>query len=144
MSLPIRLDTIIPIVIAPFCISLCIHVIMRLKNIPQKNEGYIFSILCIATACWAMGPLLNIYYKNYGWYSALFVSNAAILYTLYITNFKLLKIFLPLTILSSGSILFLLISGQSSLPGFQIKFSYLLFPLLLFMNGVIYFYYFKY
>ncbi|MBN1898275.1 MAG: HD-GYP domain-containing protein [Spirochaetes bacterium] len=143
MNIPLRTDTIIPLIVAPYCLSLGITVLFRLKNIKDKTESIVFFLLCVAAAAWSIGPFINNYYRPYGWLTAVFITNIAILYTLLITDWNLVKIFLPLTFISTFSITFFLIRGDWKDPSFNNIFALLIFPLLIFMNSIVYSFYFK-
>ncbi|MBU1077091.1 MAG: HD-GYP domain-containing protein [Spirochaetes bacterium] len=143
MRIPLQIDTLVPIIVAPYCLSIGITVLLRIKSIKSKTETIIFFILCLAAAAWSISPLVNQYYRIYGWITAVIITNVAMVYMLLITSMKLIKIFLPLTLFCTSAISYLLITGAGNDRMFPVKFAILIFPLLLFMNGVIYYYFIK-
>lgn len=139
----LQLDIIIPLIVAPYCISIGIAVLQRLKSVKEKKEGIVFFFLSISAAAWSIGPFINQYWRYYGWIIAVILANMALIYTLLITEFKLIKIFAPFSIISTSGITYLLLFHNIYHPSFPVKFAVFLFPFIISINYVYYYYYAK-
>lgn len=143
MSIPLEFDMLCPLIICPYIISLGIIVLLRIRSVKEKLESFVFFILCLAAAAWSLGPFVTLFIPAYGWISAVFITNMAMIYMLLITSMQWIKLFLPLSLISSGSIIYFLINNEASQASFPLKFAMAIFPLLILINIVIYHYYYK-
>ncbi len=138
------IEIIAPSIIAPYCLTIGIIALLRIKKNNGKKECIAFLFLSLVTALWSLAPIINRFSRAYGYIAGILLINFALFYTLLITYKKLIKILIPFCISVSIIVILLMIKDKADPAIFTIKYVMILFPLSVILNIIIYRYYFKY
>lgn len=136
-------ELIISIIVSSYSIGIGIFALLQINRINEKSECLVFFLLSLLIAAWALSSFINPFYRAYGFITGIILTNVAVIYALKITNFKLIKIFLPFLLIVTSIVFFLIFKGEAGSSNFSIEYGLLVYPLLFFMNYVIYYYFYK-
>lgn len=138
---PIPADQLIATVIATICLYTGFLVITRISLVKEKRECLYFFITALMAAAWALQPFINPLYYDYRWVSALAITLSAVLYTTFIFSTQVKIIIRIISLISATLVMYWLGLGIGRTEIFTLYFSLAMFPLLLLINIMLYYYY---
>ena len=94
-------DQLIPLIVAPYCLTIGIIIISRIKTIREKKQHIFFSLLCLFFCIHSLGTIFSKFIDVYFWITGTFLFNLSIIFSIEVTSKKLYKILLPFSIISS-------------------------------------------
>jgi|GEM_PF-3589586 len=133
----------VPLIIAPYCITIGFIILYRIKSAKDKVEIFLFFILTFIMTIYALTPLFNRVIKIYDWIISILLISSALIYAIYISYRKLYKYILPYLITGSLILFFLIFRGEYNTLNFSIKYLIIMSPLIIAINIVLFHYYFK-